>query len=180
MASGSPCTTPRSASRSNGGGAPETFDDVAAAIDLLADLGVPLDKVVTLGHSAGGHLAVWAAGRHRPGVKVTAAISQAGVLDLGAGIADRLGADAIRALLGDASGDPEWDPIRQVPLDVPVHCVHTAVDLDVPITQSRDYVERAAAAGAEVSLVEVPGDHYAHLEVDSDAWSRTVEILECL
>lgn len=164
----------------NGGGTPGTFEDVAAAIDLLAELDVPLGTVVTLGHSAGGHLAVWAAGRPRPRVRVTAAISQAGVLDLRAGAAAGLGDGAVRALLGEALDDAAWDPIRQLPLDVPVLCVHTEIDLDVPITQSRDYVERAVAAGAEATLVEVPGDHDAHLDVHSEAWSRTVEILEHL
>ena len=50
----------------NGGGDPATFDDVAAGIDLLADVeGLDLGTVLTLGHSAGGHLAAWAAARGR-------------------------------------------------------------------------------------------------------------------
>ena len=48
-----------------GGGWPATFDDVSAAIDHLAELDAPLDlaRVAAVGHSAGGHLALWAAGR---------------------------------------------------------------------------------------------------------------------
>ncbi|HEY8858117.1 MAG TPA: alpha/beta hydrolase, partial [Gaiellales bacterium] len=59
-----------------GGGWPATFDDVAAGIDHLAAVAAPLDRarVVTIGHSAGGHLALWAASRARPGVAVTAAV----------------------------------------------------------------------------------------------------------
>ena len=49
----------------NGGGDPATFDDVAAAIDALRDQDLPLDRVLGLGHSAGGHLATWAASRGR-------------------------------------------------------------------------------------------------------------------
>ena len=50
----------------NGGGVPETLDDVAAAIDTLRTVeGLDLSTVVTLGHSAGGHLATWAAARRR-------------------------------------------------------------------------------------------------------------------
>ncbi len=49
----------------NGGGWPATFADVAAGIDLLADLDVDTCAVVAIGHSAGGHLAAWAAGRQR-------------------------------------------------------------------------------------------------------------------
>src|ERR1700677_1310495 len=46
-----------------GGGWPTTFEDVAAGIDLLAALPVETSRVVAVGHSAGGHLGVWAAGR---------------------------------------------------------------------------------------------------------------------
>ena len=48
-----------------GGGWPGTFEDVAAGIDLLADLPVDTSAVVAVGHSAGGQLAAWAAGRDR-------------------------------------------------------------------------------------------------------------------
>jgi acetyl esterase/lipase len=50
-----------------GGGWPGTLHDVAAAIDRLADLApshpLDLDRVAFVGHSAGGHLALWSAGR---------------------------------------------------------------------------------------------------------------------
>lgn len=46
-----------------GGGWPATFEDIAAGIDHLADLPVGTSRVVAIGHSAGGHLAAWAAGR---------------------------------------------------------------------------------------------------------------------
>ena len=62
----------------NGGGFPETFDDVAAGIDRLADVdGLDLSTVVTLGHSAGGHLAAWAAARGRRPQPSKAAAGQA-------------------------------------------------------------------------------------------------------
>jgi acetyl esterase/lipase len=73
----------------NGGGWPETFQDVADGIDLLrvaaAQHRLDLGRVVALGHSAGGHLATWAAGRPDPLVALTAVVSQSGLLDLGAG-----------------------------------------------------------------------------------------------
>jgi acetyl esterase/lipase len=75
-----------------GGGWPETFVDVAAAINHLTLIdGIDTHRVVTCGHSAGGHLALWAAARHRlpvgvPGSDVTVtvqgAVSLAGVGDL--------------------------------------------------------------------------------------------------
>ncbi len=66
----------------NGGGVPETLDDVSAAIDHLATLDVDRSRVVAIGHSAGGQLAAWAATRENPRVALTGVVSQAGVLDL--------------------------------------------------------------------------------------------------
>lgn len=162
----------------NGGGTPETFDDVAAGIDLLAELTPDLPVVAAVGHSAGGHLATWAASRGGIG----AVVSQAGVLDLRAAHDQGLGGGAVEALLGHPPSDDDarYDPIRQVPLDVPVWCVHAADDDTVPINQSRDYVAAARAAGAEADLFEVPGGHFGHIDVDSEAWRRTRELLDGL
>lgn len=167
-----------------GGGAPATFDDIAAGIDRLATLEVDTTTLVTLGHSAGGHLAAWAAARGRHGwsdqVPVTHVISQAGVLDLRAADRDDLGAGAVRAFLGHAptTADARFDPAQQLPLDVPVWCVHGRHDTTVPPDQSASYVDRARAAGAEAELVKVAGDHFAVIDPASDAWQRQVEILE--
>jgi len=171
----------------NGGGLPETFDDVAAAIDRLAEFeGLDTSVVVTLGHSAGGHLAAWAAARgrfprwQRERVPVTHVISQAGVLDLAAAYRDDLGAGAVQALVGGPPGPAydEVDPARQLPLDVPLWCIHPTRDDLVPVSQSREYVDRARAAGATAELVEVEGDHFVVIDPDSDAWRRTLEILD--
>lgn len=170
-----------------GGGAPETFDDVAAGIDKLADLDLVLSRVVTLGHSAGGHLAAWAASRGRferwaGGVDVTAVISQAGVLDLRAAYDEGLGGGAVEAFLGHPPGpaDDPADPTRQLPLDVPLWCVHGRADDIVPIRQSEQYVERATAAGARAELVAVEGDHFTVIDPGSDAWTRTLAVLDRL
>lgn len=169
-----------------GGGAPQTFDDVAAGIDHLADLDVDTSTVITLGHSAGGHLATWAAARGRHGwadrVPVTHVVSQAGVLDLRAAAADGLGAGAVEALLGHppTTGDARFDPAQQLPLDVPVWCVHARADANVPFSQSADYVERAGAAGAEATLVEVDGDHFTVIDQASEAWRRQLAVLDTI
>jgi acetyl esterase/lipase len=171
----------------NGGGVTTTLDDVAAAIDALAELDVPLDRVVTLGHSAGGHLATWAASRGRhpewpARVEVAGVVSQAGVLDLRSAYADGLGDGAVERFLGHPPGpaDDRVDPIRQVPLDVPVHCVHARDDDTVPISQSRDYVRAATDAGGRAELTEVEGDHFVVIEPGSDVWRTTLGILEDL
>jgi acetyl esterase/lipase len=173
----------------NGGGFPETLDDVAAGIDALATVDdLDTSTVVTLGHSAGGHLAVWSAGRSKlsgtpwggPIVPVTAAVSQAGVLDLPAAVRDGLGAGATQAFMGEHGDYARADPTVQIPLDVPVRCVHGADDDTVPLSQSIDYVERARAAGADAELFEVEGDHFIVIDPSSQAWARTLELLEAL
>lgn len=169
-----------------GGGAPTTFDDVAAGIDHLARLDVDTSTVVTLGHSAGGHLATWAAARGRFGwaerVAVTHVVSQAGVLDLRAAHAEGLGTGAVEALLGHppTTTDARFDPAQQLPVDVPVWCVHARGDVNVPFRQSEEYVARATAAGAEATLVEVDGDHFTVIDPAADAWRRQLAILDTI
>lgn len=166
----------------NGGGFPQTFDDVHAALELVQGPG----PVVTLGHSAGGHLAAWAAGRLRTGewsgqVEVTHVISQAGVLDLTAAYRAGLGSGAVHDLLGAGPEDPRYDlvdPRRQVPLEVPLWAVHAPDDGQVPISQSVDYVAAATAAGGDAELAEVTGGHFDLIDVDSAAWARIVQILD--
>lgn len=167
----------------NGGGTPQTFDDVAAAIDALAEIeDLDTSTVVTLGHSAGGHLAVWAAGRQDPRVAVTHAISQAGVLDLVMSERAGLGGGAAASLLGHPPGpdDGRWDPQQQIPLDVPVWCVHGVDDAIVPLGQSEGYVVDAQAAGAQAEVVRVPGDHFAVIDTSSEAWAATLGVLDSI
>jgi acetyl esterase/lipase len=169
----------------DGGGDPATFDDVAAALRLVGDL-PEASTLVTLGHSAGGHLATWAAARTRyarwaDGPAVTHVVSQAGVLDLGAAHRDGLGDGAVEAFVGPPG--PAYDlvdPTRQLPLDVPVTCVHGRDDDVVPPSQSADYVARSTAAGARAELIEVDGDHFVVIDTGSSAWTRTCEVLAAL
>lgn len=155
-----------------GTGAADTLADVRAAIDVCP---VAADTVVGLGHSAGGHLATWAAGHGG----LTQVVSQAGVLDLRAAYDDGLGDGAVERFLGHppGPGDDHLDPLRCVPLGVPVWCVHGTDDDVVPIGQSRAYVAAARAAGGSAELVEVPGDHLAVVDPDSPAWARTLDLL---
>jgi len=156
-----------------GTGAAVTLADVRAAIDAAP---LETDLVVGLGHSAGGHLVTWAA----TGGGLTHVVSQAGVLDLRAAHEAGLGGGAVEAFLGHPPGpdDADVDPIQQVPLDVPVWCVHGADDTIVPPSQSSAYVEAATAAGATAELIEVEGDHFAVVEPSSSAWSRQLALLE--
>ena len=85
---------------------------------------------------------------------MTGVVAQAGVLDLRTGAASGVGGTAIPDLLGGSPDEvPErydWaDPIGQVPLPVPVVCVHGHADDSVPIAQSEAYVAAARKAGAD-------------------------------
>jgi acetyl esterase/lipase len=168
-----------------GGGWPTTFEDVAAGIDHLADLDVDTRSVVAIGHSAGGQLAVWAAARSalpesspgsRPRVRLSGVVSQAGVLDLAGAARAAVGQAAVTDLLGAGPDEaPDRyrlaDPLQQVPLPVPVLCVHAHVDENVPLWQSTAYVDAATRAGGQAALREIDGDHFTVIDPDSTTWA---------
>lgn len=167
----------------DGGGWPETFTDVAAAIDLLVPLArawwLDRTRIVLIGHSAGGHLAAWAAGRHLQ-VPVAGVVSQAGVLDLHAAESLGLSRGAARALMGGSSSElpgefAAADPSSGVPLTVPVRCVHAHGDDDVPFSQSEDFVRRNARAGGDASLTVAAGDHFTLIDPHHGDWLLCVE-----
>ncbi len=158
------------------GGYPETLEDVAAACAGLAPLGH--GPVVAIGHSAGGHLALWLASRRL----VTAAVSLAGVCDLHAAAAERLGRGAAVELMGAAApGDWEVaDPILNVPTGVPTLLVHGSDDDTVPIAQSQAYHRAATAAGDDCTLLELECDHFAVIDPESFVWPQLAAGLEAL
>lgn len=174
-----------------GGGWPATCLDVAAAVDLLAATGqnlaagrLDLSRVVAIGHSAGGQLAGWLAGRGSlpagapgasPLVPLTGFVSQAGVLDLALALEEDLGAGAVRDFLGpgsDAEARSLASPSALLPMGVPSVCVHGTDDGDVPLGQSQRFVAAARHAGDDSRLLTLPGtDHYALIDVTSPAWA---------
>jgi acetyl esterase/lipase len=168
----------RRVGRGQGGGWPATFDDVAAAIDLLAELGDPrldLGSLTAIGHSAGGQLALWATSRRDAAVPIRRVVSLAGVCDLvSAG-------DAAHDLLGGSPDEvPERyaaaDPMQLVPLGVPTLLVHGADDATVPVKRSRRYAEAARAAGDDVELVDPPSaPHRSHADPRTAAWRVAAE-----
>jgi pimeloyl-ACP methyl ester carboxylesterase len=150
--------------------------------------------VVAIGHSAGGQLAVWAAGRHTlpaaalgaaPRVRVHGVVSQAGVLDLVTASAQGLGGTAVSDLMGGTPAQVParyaiGDPVELVPIGVPVRCVHSATDGVVPLSQSQQYIAAATKVGDDATLIPVTGDHFALINVDSSAWRAVVALVPSL
>ena len=167
------------------GGWPTTLLDVAAGHDHLVrgSLAGRVDpaRTAVVGHSAGGHLALWLGSRSRlpagaPGAGPQApppalVVAQAPVAALVEGAREGLGGGAVLDLLG---GTPQQvperyrvtDPVALAPAGVPVVLLHSRADALVPYAQSEAY---AAAAQGQARLVEVPGDHFAHLDPGSPA-----------
>jgi acetyl esterase/lipase len=179
-----------------GGGWPETFVDVADAIDRLARIdGVDTDRVVTVGHSAGGQLALWAGARHRlPGdvhgasvrIRPAAAVALAGLVDLTE--ADRLGlgGDATAKFLGGHSRDLEEvyslaSPAGLLPIGTPQLLVHGLMDSTVPPSMSSDYAERASRCGDQARFIGLEGvGHRDVINPAGRAWKETIAELERL
>ena len=67
---------------------------------------------------------------------------------------------------------PAWDPQQQIPLDVPVWCVHGVDDTIVPLGQSEGYVVDAQAAGAQAEIVRVEGDHFVVIDPSTPGLGR--------
>jgi acetyl esterase/lipase len=180
----------------SGGGWPTTFADVGSAIDHLdeirTDARLDLARVVTIGHSAGGHLAVWAAARPRlpegapgwdPRVRVTAAVAQAGVVDLALAWDLRLSNGVVGELLGGGPDEHATryrlaSPVELVPLGVPVLLTHGGRDDIVPPPVSASYAAAARAAGDRVDVVELPDeDHFGHIDPANPLWAAVLEWL---
>jgi acetyl esterase/lipase len=176
-----------------GGGYPGTFHDVARAIDFLRELAprhnLDLARVVTLGHSAGGHLAVWAAARTRipagnaillrdsAPLMLRAAFALAGVVDLRAAWRHRLSNQVVEEFIGGAPEKfPERyavaSPMELLPLGVKQVLVHGTEDENVPLGISADYVAAAAARGDDATLIAQRGaGHFEMVDPSSREWA---------
>jgi acetyl esterase/lipase len=180
------------------GGWPETFLDVGRGADYARELAqdYPLDlaRVVTVGHSAGGHLALWAAGRKRipagseiasdDPIALRGAVSLAGVVDLARAHALGLSADATGDFLG---GSPEElpdryavaSPLAMLPLGARQLLIHGTVDEDVPFELSERYVEAARAAGDEAMLLALLGaGHMAMIDPLAPEWPKILAAIQ--
>ena len=166
------------------------FNDIAAALDRIGAMAEPhgadIRRVTWAGHSAGGHLVLWAAAR--PGLPAGSpwrgswglsppahVVSLAGCSSLRLCAEWNLGAGAVRLLMG---GGPDEVPERYAIADpaalpappVPITLVHGVDDDTVPLRMSQ-----AFTAGR---LVEIPGaGHYDLIDPQSPAWPRVLSVL---
>ena len=167
------------------GGWPATFDDVATLRHRLGDLvrsalrdHVGPGPAMLVGHSAGGHLAMWwALTASSPG-EVGHVVALAPVADLTRAHADDLDGGAVSALMG---GSPHQHPDRYAVADPavllrtdrehpPITVLHGTADPHVPIAHSRGL--------AGVTLVELPGvEHFALIDPLSPAWRHVTSAL---
>lgn len=181
----------------SGGGFPETFEDVANAIDYLNDLSeecrLDLERTVFLGYSAGGHLAVWAGNRHvlrrgapgaEPAVEPMAVVSLAGVMDLEEAHRRDTGNNATEPFIHETvpSRYELTSPTAMLPAKRLAMLVHGDNDANVPLDQSLRYVEKARETGDLTPLLAVvPGaDHPAVVDLEGEAWKRVVAGLDWL
>ncbi|RZU72358.1 prolyl oligopeptidase family protein [Micromonospora kangleipakensis] len=173
------------------GGWPHTLTDVLAGVAALPGLaaaampgrvaGVP---PILVGHSAGGHLALYVAA-HAPET-VGGVLALAPVADLAEAYRLDLDAGAVAALLGGGPADvPDRyataDPSALVPIRVRSVVVHGGQDRQVPVRMSRSWVAAARAAGSPATLVELPEcEHFGLIAPGSAAWPRVVDALRSL
>ena len=183
-----------------GGGWPNTFKDVAAGYDFISTLAqtysLDLTRVVASGHSAGGHLAFWLAGRHHilagspigdpqvppPHPPLTAVIALAGavdlqlVIDLSGHLTFAHDKREVYALMGGTPSDqPErylaGDPGHLLPLNVPQLLIQGADDDQIPPDLPLRWAEKARRLGDQVAIKIIPGaDHFDIVDPQSGAW----------
>jgi acetyl esterase/lipase len=178
-----------------GGGYPGTFNDVTEAIGMLQEIApkrrLDTSRLVAVGHSAGGHLALWLAGQHRisPGSRVRhrvpllpirTVISLGGLPDLeeaarppGSGC----GTEVIAKLTNGSFGDTSVP--RLAPLGVEQVLINGLQDRIIPTAYADSYARKMRAAGDRVKVRMI--DNTGHVELiapESAAWAATVEEIE--
>ncbi|MGW1710211.1 alpha/beta hydrolase family protein [Streptomyces sp. NPDC002206] len=175
---------------------PETFDDVAAAMDALPRLlAVALPeadarRIVVTGHSAGGQLALWAAARHvlpqgspwrlAAAPPLRGVVALAPIADFAAAVELDVCSGAVGQLLGRegdfAARSPYADPAALLPTGIATAVVQGRTDLTVPHAVAEAFVDAAAKAGETVglTLLEEVG-HFPLIDPAADACAVVAE-----
>lgn len=165
-----------------GGGWPGTFADVRSAYQFLLQnaqkYGFDARRVVAIGHSAGGQLALCLAAREA----VKAVVSLAGVVDLQQAYALHLSNDAVVEFLGGTPAEvgdhyKEADPMK-LAMAARQYLVHGEKDDVVPAAFSRDYVAAKKKMKEDARLVEIAGaGHFDVVDPRSAAWGDVERVV---
>ncbi len=183
-----------------GGGYPGTFLDAARAADALRDhagrFRLGSDRIVAVGHSAGGHLALWlAARRNLPDasplacddpIRIDHVVALGALPDLEAVAAspdNGCGTEVVERLVGPATAvhaDPYGDTsvARLLPLGVPQDLLNGREDGIVPLRLGTAYAEKARAVGDETALHVI--DDTGHVELvapETAAWAEAKRLI---
>jgi dipeptidyl aminopeptidase/acylaminoacyl peptidase len=157
---------------------------------MSSDPRVDAARTAVIGHSAGGHLALWLVSRHRipkgsplhnaQKYRLGAAVSLAGVCDLRTAWKQRLGNGIVAGFMGGTPSQypDRYDagsPIELLPTGTRQVLVHGTDDNIVPVSQSEKFIERAERLGEHPTLVKLDGDgHFELIDPESDAWSAVL------
>lgn len=175
----------------DGGGWPGTFADIRSAYHFLLQNtkahNIDPQRMVVMGHSAGGQLALCLAA-HEPGV--TRVVSLAGVVDLQRAYQLHLSNDAVVEFLRGTPRDVpdhyrESDPMELSISQARQWLIHGSADDTVPAEFSRDYVaakqKRSGNAKEDVHLLEIPGaGHFDVIDPRTQAWKQIDQVLQDL
>ena len=183
-----------------GGGYPGTYQDINAALDLLAVQapahGLDLHRIVAVGHSAGGQLVQWMAGRSRIAsgsvlyqsapLPVREIVSLGGLADLRheqALIKSSCDRDIVDLTGRPSAGRPDVFSDTNAAELMPngSHTVLVTGERDTvsPPRVAHDYAARAVKAGDAAEVVILPGaSHYDEVAATSEAWPTVLAIIE--
>ena len=180
-----------------GGGYPGTYQDVASAIDRIGafadEAELKLDHVVVAGHSAGGHLALWAAARRkiasgplakRTGLPIDAVVAIAAIPNLETDTSTACGAEPVEKMVGPARlggryGDTS--PAHMLPLRTRQIIAVGAEDATVPPAVSEAYVRLAKQAGDRIEYRLLPdAAHVEAIAPGTPGWDRIAPLIEKL
>lgn len=186
-----------------GAGWPGTYQDIARGVDHLraiaSEHALDLNQVAVVGHSAGGHLALWAASRHRvpPGsalsdvspLRVRGVLDLAGPADLAADVSRYEGLCGDRVLTAMAGGTPvdvpahyaQASPIALLPTGIPEVLLIGEFEEHLPRPSAEAYVRSARRAGDRAALIVVPGvGHFEIASPTATSWPQVERVVRAL
>lgn len=161
-----------------GGGWPGSFEDVTAGYQFLKQLAgtypIDLARIIVLGHSAGGQLALSLAAHHN---SMRAAVSLAGVVNLRRAWELHLGRDAVAEFLGGGPEQVAEHYHEASPIELEIHSkqllIHGSADDTVPVEMSRDYARHKQQKRENVRLLEIPeAGHFEIVDPESSVWEQ--------